>query len=108
MPSDVFSPLTISVLSDRGVVVQRNVLLALQVCDLPEFLERPVTRITRLNFSQDVETIYGVSFKLLEGDIFCWRTIISAFEGTEDSSASRCRAELGTALQTEPVGVFQV
>jgi hypothetical protein len=45
-----------------------------------------------------VETIYGVGFKLLEGDVFCWRTIISAFEGTEDNSASRCRAEQNMGL----------
>ena len=82
MSGDVFSPLTIPVLGDGSVVVQWNVLLALSVSYLLELLERPITRITRLNFRQNAETIYCAGFKLLECDIFCWGLIISIFERT--------------------------
>ena len=82
MSGDVFSPLTIPVLGDGRVVVQWNVLLALSVSYLLELLERPITRITRLDFGQNVEAIYCAGFKLLERDIFCWGSIIPIFERT--------------------------
>jgi hypothetical protein len=79
MSRDVFLPLTIPVLGDGRVVVQWNVLVALQFCDLFEFFEWPITCITRFNFCQYVEAIYRTGFEFLEGNVFCWWLVVSVF-----------------------------
>jgi hypothetical protein len=77
MSDDIFLPLTVPVLGDGRVVVQRNMFVALQLRDLFEFLEWSITRMTRFDFRQNVEPINRACFELLEGDVFCWWPIIS-------------------------------
>lgn len=77
MSGDVFPPLIIPGLGDGGVVIQRDVLLALCLCDLFELLKWPITRITRLDFRQYIEAIYCAGFKSFKGYVLCWRSIIS-------------------------------
>ena len=50
MSSDIFPSLIIPGLGHGGVVVQWDVLHALRLCDLFEFLKWPITCITRLDF----------------------------------------------------------